>query len=194
MTEPWYKLTPATEGLTQGDIVLDCPLATWKSAPIAKKGIPEVEILSSAIEVVLADVVVLTQVCDLAQNKIDDVILCPHLRLDDYKGLWAVAKRAQDQKATNRAWERNCEDICDGFIWNLSMLNSGEDGGLKTEHRVVDFHYVYTLPRAFLESLIVQRGKPRLRLLPPYREHLSQAFARYFMRVGLPENIKATWK
>lgn len=23
-------------------------------------------------------------------------------------------------------------------------------------------------------------------LMPPYREHLSQAFARYFMRVGLP--------
>ena len=29
----------------------------------------------------------------------------------------------------------------------------------------------------------------RLRLCPPYREHLSQAFARYFMRVGLSINI-----
>jgi hypothetical protein len=29
----------------------------------------------------------------------------------------------------------------------------------------------------------------RLRLLPPYREHLSQAFARLFMRVGLPADI-----
>jgi hypothetical protein len=26
-------------------------------------------------------------------------------------------------------------------------------------------------------------------LLPPYREHLSQAFARFFMRVGLPVDI-----
>jgi hypothetical protein len=25
-----------------------------------------------------------------------------------------------------------------------------------------------------------------LRLCPPYREHLAQAFARFFMRVGLP--------
>jgi hypothetical protein len=25
--------------------------------------------------------------------------------------------------------------------------------------------------------------------MPPYREHLSQAFARYFMRVGLPSDI-----
>jgi hypothetical protein len=29
----------------------------------------------------------------------------------------------------------------------------------------------------------------RLRLLPPYREHLSQSFARFFMRVGLPVDI-----
>jgi hypothetical protein len=26
-------------------------------------------------------------------------------------------------------------------------------------------------------------------LLPPYREHLSQAFARFFMRVGLPVEV-----
>jgi len=30
----------------------------------------------------------------------------------------------------------------------------------------------------------------RIRLLPPYREHLSQSFARYFMKVGLPQDIE----
>lgn len=35
--------------------------------------------------------------------------------------------------------------------------------------------------------------KQRLRLLPPYREHLSQAFARYFMQVGLPVNVSKVW-
>jgi len=40
---------------------------------------------------------------------------------------------------------------------------------------------------------LAQRGEPRLRLRPPYREHLSQAFARFFMRVGLPTDIKRTW-
>jgi len=28
-----------------------------------------------------------------------------------------------------------------------------------------------------------------IRLLPPYREHLAQAFARFFMRVALPVDI-----
>jgi hypothetical protein len=44
------------------------------------------------------------------------------------------------------------------------------------------------LPFPFLSSLAAANGK-RLRLLPPYREHLSQAFARFFMRVGLPTDI-----
>lgn len=57
------------------------------------------------------------------------------------------------------------------------------------DHRIVDFHGVYTAPREFLESWNRRRAQPRLRLLSPYREHLSQAFARFFMRVGLPVAI-----
>jgi hypothetical protein len=35
----------------------------------------------------------------------------------------------------------------------------------------------------------VEKLGNRLRLCPPYREHLAQAFARFFMRVGLPSDI-----
>jgi len=66
------------------------------------------------------------------------------------------------------------------------VVNSSAIDGHAMEHRVVDFHAIYTVPRDFLESLLKERQKPRLRLLPPYREHLSQAFARFFMREGLP--------
>jgi hypothetical protein len=51
------------------------------------------------------------------------------------------------------------------------------------------YEVVFTVPRMFLESLLRQRAAPRLRLLPPYREYLSQAFARFFMRVGLPQPV-----
>jgi len=50
------------------------------------------------------------------------------------------------------------------------------------------------VPRSFLDSLLKQRGHSRFRLLPPYREHLSQAFARFFMRVGLPIPIEKNWQ
>jgi len=52
----------------------------------------------------------------------------------------------------------------------------------------VDFHRIYTVPKAYLKQIALN-NKFRIRLLPPYREHLSQAFARYFMRVGLPVDI-----
>ena len=73
------------------------------------------------------------------------------------------------------------------------MINDGQIGGLNISHRIVDFHEIYTLPHIFLESLLQVRNESRLRLRPPYREHLSQAFARYFMRVGLPTGIKQVW-
>jgi len=75
----------------------------------------------------------------------------------------------------------------------LSILNQSSVTGLEFEHRIVDFHDVFTVPREFLESLLGVRGRDRPRLLSPYREHLSQAFARYFMRVGLPVPIDEAW-
>ncbi len=75
------------------------------------------------------------------------------------------------------------------------MLNREEnDGETRIDTRIVNFHEVFTVPRIFLESLISQRGQERYRLLPPYREHLSQAFARFFMRVGLPLPIERNWE
>src|SRR5262249_39772943 len=46
------------------------------------------------------------------------------------------------------------------------------------------------------ECSMADQGGPtdtaeELRLHSPYREHLAQAFARYFMRVGLPHDARA---
>jgi hypothetical protein len=72
-------------------------------------------------------------------------------------------------------------------------LIQGDEGELVTEHRIVDFHSVHTVPRAFLDTLVAERAAQRLKLLPPYREHLSQSFARFFTRVGLPTPITRDW-
>jgi len=90
------------------------------------------------------------------------------------------------QRPTARAWDGHYRDICDGFLWNLSIINEHQGDPLQMSHRIVDFHDVYTIPLAFLEAILTQRRRSWLRLMPPYREHLSQAFARFFMRVGLP--------
>ena len=53
---------------------------------------------------------------------------------------------------------------------------------------LVDFSRVFTVDAGLVRELAGSQG-PRLRLNPPYREHLAQAFARFFMRVGLPVDI-----
>lgn len=192
MTDTWYKSVEVNDRLTQGDLIFNCPILTWKSE-ISQLQTIEGETLKREIEAIQADVIVITQACDLENEKVSNVILCPHFSISEYRKNWEKSMRAIDQNPTEKAWRRLCDDIKDGYCWNLSMLNNGVVGELIIEHRIVDFHDVYTIPRDFLESLLRQRQLSRVRLLPPYREHLSQAFARFFMRVGLPVGVSKIW-
>jgi hypothetical protein len=190
MIDAWYEAVEAGERLTQGDLILNCPLIAWKPDPLQlQQNTEKTDVLKGATTAIQADVVVMTQACDLEHEKVTNVILCPHFSLADYRQAWEAEMNNRNHNPTEKAWKRHCNDICDGFVWNLTMLNANSSDDLSIEHCIVDFHYVYTVPRSFLESLLKQRGQPRLRLLPPYREHLSQAFARFFMRVGLPVPI-----
>jgi hypothetical protein len=68
------------------------------------------------------------------------------------------------------------------------MLAPCNLSGFELDVAVVDFRRVYSLPLDYLREFATETGD-RIRLLPPYREHLAQAFARFFMRVGLPIDI-----
>lgn len=193
MTELWYERVQANERLTQGDIITACPLLTWADTTATLTNGRETEVLKSFTRAISADVVIMTQACDLEQNKVSNVVLCPCLPLSIYRQQWEDVMGSKGQTPTPKAWASLCSDIKDGYQWNLTLLNSGTVDGDSIEKCVVDFHDIFTVPRTFLESLVAQRNLPRFRLLPPYREHLSQAFARYFMRVGLPVAISSDW-
>ena len=194
MSNPWYEVVGPDVPLTQGDIILECPLLKWQLDNAAgSESRASGERLFKAVKGIKADVVVMTQACDLEQAKVSDVVLCPCRSLSRYKPVWEEAERARKQNPTNKAWSAFCEDIKNGYVWNLFMMDSLQEGEATTEHRIVDFHSVHTVPRVFLNTLNAERGAKRLRLLPPYREHLSQSFARFFMRVGLPTPITKAW-
>jgi hypothetical protein len=192
MPEQWYDVVEATAGLLQGDLIFKCPILDWKPTPIQIQGEAELEQLKASVEILVADVIVLTQACDLEQKSVDDVVVCPHYSLPDIKSTWEEKFRTKGQNPTVKAWKDFCDDVRKGFVWNYAMLNHGEVAGTKIEHRVVDFHDIHTIPLVFLQGIATIRGE-RFRLRPPYREHLSQAFARYFMRVGLPSNVDTVW-
>jgi hypothetical protein len=190
MSLPWYEEVPAETPLLQGDILMDCPLLEWDSDWKKFEFDGDEAALQGAVEGIKADVVVMTQACDLENWKVPNVLVCPHTSLEDFLNDY---KAAQGDKFAIKSWRNRCKSIKEGTVWNLSMLKSRETGDIRISHRIVEFRNVYTIPRSFLESWQTQIAKPRLRLLPPYREHLSQAFARFFMRVGLPSAIETPW-
>jgi len=194
MPEAWYEIVGPDISLTQGDMIFDCPLLACQDNSLRLEGVDESEVLKDATTGIQADVVVMTQACDLEHEKVENMILCQHVSLDDHRAVWEVNSRRVGQNPTETAWRRHCNDICEGYMWNLTMLNDCQIDGSSIGIRIVFFNEVFTIPRSFLESLIEQRRHSRFRLLPPYREHLSQAFARFFMRVGLPISIEKKWQ
>lgn len=160
----------------QGDLLFDLPVVTESTIMIDKD---DVKVVSRVDKV---DAVVLTQTCDLANAKLPTVLVARVLP-------WATFAEAQF-KAGNQAVKSK------GFI---NALLRGELPPLTLLHErtaapvlpwsVVDFRVVYSIQRSRLDDHVTQPGsKQRLRLLSPYKEHLAQAFARFFMRVGLPHD------
>lgn len=73
-------------------------------------------------------------------------------------------------------------------LTGVHLLNRCEHPDFETGFTIVDFRRVFSIPVAHFRRQAAAAGS-RLRLMPPYREHLSQAFARFFMRVGLPLDV-----
>ncbi len=174
---PWYRVVNVDDGdsdeLAQGDILEACPVFEPPSdlPADALGGESKIPFVCNSL-----DVVILSQSCDLqkAREKVEDVLLCVLWKRSDFsKGIFSKPS----------AWE----DARKGRMPAFHILNRFEHEHLASEPRVVDFRRIHSLPVEFVREQA--KRAPRIRLMPPYREHLSQAFARFFMRVGLPADI-----
>jgi hypothetical protein len=135
MSNPWYEVVGPDVGLTQGNIIVECPLLKWQLDERAEReSNSSGERLFKAATAIKADVVVMTQACDLEQGKVSEVVLCPCRPLSRYKSVWEEAERARKQNPTGKAWSAFCEDIKNGYVWNLFMMDSLQDGEITTEH------------------------------------------------------------
>ncbi len=80
--EPWYESVTADATITQGDLIFNCPVLTWASGELVLEGADEAEVLEGLVKAVAADVVVMTQACDLEHQKVSNVILCPQIPIN----------------------------------------------------------------------------------------------------------------
>ena len=79
-------------------------------------------------------------------------------------------------------------DVLKGKVAGLLLLVSPTDPANNREALVVGFRETYSLPHDYLMRR-VNDLEWHWRLRSPYLELFSQAFGRYFMRVGLPADI-----
>lgn len=163
---PWYAVVSGSD-IQQGDILPQCPVF---SPPQNIESTGEAEITLTR-----RDVIIMTQSCDLDRDKSLEVLLC---------GLY---QRSQIPATHKLAKIDNLEHTRKGNMPAFHLLAGCDLDGFERELTIVDFRRVYSLPFEFIQRQAAHNL--HLRLLPPYREHLSQSFARFFMRVGLPVDI-----
>ena len=182
MDYPWYELVADSDSITQGDILPHCPVVlanrdVYETAVRSEGAVAPIEI-DDPVEIVTVDIVILTQACDIEHTKVDSLVVCP---------VWSLSALIESNQYF--AGSKARENLRQGNEPAFHLLNNFESPSFQMEFSVVEFHRLYSLPKDFLRT-VAANTPLRLRLLPPYREHLSQAFARYFMRVGLPSDIE----
>ncbi len=149
--------------LSQGDILDACPLVFWadQMRSVADNDKPQS---------VLARVIILSQACDLANDKTAR----------------AVVHNAANLVETGRVKEKFIRDnVRRGQVYGWYFLPA-HPTCLGFPESLVDLRDLHTVPRALLEGLRDQ-GKLVCRLITPYREHLAQHFSVTYSRIGLPE-------
>lgn len=176
MKYAWYEEKYLSDDITQGDIIINCTIPI-PNISIYDAMINGKDIVEDSIEIRLGDFIILSQACDIENDKIDTIVLSPVWTLEE---LMKTDVRYKSSKAR--------EELRQGNQPSYHLLHNYKSDNLEMKFSVVDFHQIYTLPKEYLKKT-ARNITYRIRLLPPYREHLSQAFARYFMRVGLPSDI-----
>ena len=152
--------------LTQGDILDGCPLVFWADA------VREVVEGDKPMSV-RARVIILTQACDLANDK-------------TVRAVVSVVHDADHLIQTGRVKEKFVRDnVRKGQVYGWYFLPTHATCPGFPES-LVDLRDLHTVPRALLEGLRDQ-GKHVCRLMTPYREHLAQHFSVSYSRIGLPE-------
>ena len=166
----WTKISG--KGLAQGDLLPGC-LVPQFGADFGAAG----EGAAEALDLRESTLIIVTQSCDLENGKVELVALCPAHRLDEFAA-------GNHKYKISKEWD----NVRKGRVEGLHMLGNPSNSDDNSGALVVDFGQIFSLPPAYLEKKAEGLGE-RLRLDSPFLEHFSQAFARYFMRVGLPSQI-----
>jgi hypothetical protein len=160
-----YNRPLPDDPLDQGDLIDDCFTLSMKQFDLDGTDAPRINVARDRV-------LVLTQACDLANQKLTSVVVA----------LIHDAQHIVDQGVLKPADVRG--PIRAARVWGWYFLPASGELGLR--EMIVDLRQLHTV-RLDLLTALAQRGQRRARLESPYREHLAKHFADTFSRIGLPE-------
>ncbi len=161
----WYDITE-DESLEQGDLLPGVRAPRVIVDPAAASGY--------RILVGTGNYVVLSQTCDLENEKVKEVLLANVLTYQELAHEVVAARSTDFRNAQIKG-----SDIA-------YFLLHCFDGSPSLEWSVVNFHQLRLVDIQFCREHARSLGS-RLRLISPYKENLAQSFGRYMMRVALPQ-------
>jgi hypothetical protein len=167
-TEDWYEqVPPGNMQLLQGDLIFGCSVVV----PLVNPNEEEI-----TAEIRDYNVVLLSQSCDLENNKLSYSVVCPFAELKEF-----VQQKPNlfNYGLTKQLLQRDAQP---GYhVLNpIAISDRGHD------FLVVDFHETFSVPIRQLKEQVGAMKTSRIRLRSPYRERLAQAFAQFYMRIALP--------
>lgn len=160
-----FRRPPPDAPVDQGDIIDGCPLLAVGNYEAQA---PQTVQVKHAI----GRVVVLTQTCDLANQKVSQVVVA--VVLDANEVIASGQLKAAEVRGPVRA----------GRVFGLYFLPRSRE--LSLGEMIVDFRQLHTV-RLDLLTALCAAGQRQAHVEPLYREHLSKHFADSYSRIGLPE-------
>jgi len=160
-----YSIPSPDDPIDQGDLVDGCPILQIAHFDPQLPDSPRVACSTHRV-------VVLTQTCDLANQKTQRVVVA----IVHSAQLLVAQKivRASDVRGPIRA----------GRVFGWYFLPAAAELGL--EESIVDFRQLFTIPVDVIRKLTAA-GRRQARVQPLYREHLAKHFSDTYSRIGLPE-------
>jgi len=177
LSEGWTATSGA--GHQQGDLLRDVPVVHVESVEVAENTAS----IQSRVEVI--DGIIVTQTCALENDRIANILLA---RVTTWADFAAAQFAAGNTAVKGSSFRRN---LIRGDVPPLMLLHAREPQP-PLDWSIVDFRELHVVDRERLDRFVGQTGhRRRLRLVSPYKEHFAQAFARFYMRVGLPHDARA---
>ncbi len=158
-----YSTAPHEAPIDQGDLIEGCVVAILESFTLGRR--------EYDAEFETPRVIVLTQTCDLANDKTSVVTVAEVQNAQTFVD--AGILKPADIKGPLRS----------GRIWGLYFLPA--DAALGLPEMIVDLRRLHTVKLDMLRTLCAAGKRPG-RVQPLYREHLAKHFADTFSRIGLP--------